>query len=47
MRRALLDELQAALDNEKAEQDHLRTTSDFREGIKASAERREPNFTGR
>jgi 2-(1,2-epoxy-1,2-dihydrophenyl)acetyl-CoA isomerase len=46
MRRALLDELQAALDHEKAEQDQLRTTADFREGIKASAERREPNFTG-
>jgi 2-(1,2-epoxy-1,2-dihydrophenyl)acetyl-CoA isomerase len=47
MRRALLEELQAALDHEKAEQDHLRTTADFREGIKASGERREPNFTGR
>ncbi len=47
MRRTLLDELQAALDHEKAEQDRLRTTTDFREGIKASSERREPNFEGR
>jgi 2-(1,2-epoxy-1,2-dihydrophenyl)acetyl-CoA isomerase len=46
MRRALLDELQAALDHEKVEQEHLRTTADFREGIKASMDRREPNFTG-
>jgi 2-(1,2-epoxy-1,2-dihydrophenyl)acetyl-CoA isomerase len=46
MRRPLLDELQAALDHEKVEQERLRKTSDFREGIKASRERREPNFTG-
>jgi 2-(1,2-epoxy-1,2-dihydrophenyl)acetyl-CoA isomerase len=47
MRASLLADLQAALDHEKAEQDRLRKSADFREGIKANAERREPNFTGR
>jgi 2-(1,2-epoxy-1,2-dihydrophenyl)acetyl-CoA isomerase len=46
MRATLLAELQPALDKERAEQDRLRTSKDFREGIKANAERREPNFTG-
>jgi 2-(1,2-epoxy-1,2-dihydrophenyl)acetyl-CoA isomerase len=46
MRAPLLAVLQAALDHEKAEQDRLRKSADFREGIKANAERREPNFTG-
>ena len=31
---------------ELSEQDRLRETSDFKEGIKASLERREPNFKG-
>jgi 2-(1,2-epoxy-1,2-dihydrophenyl)acetyl-CoA isomerase len=46
MRATLLAELQAALDHEKAEQERLRKSADFREGIKANTERREPNFTG-
>jgi 2-(1,2-epoxy-1,2-dihydrophenyl)acetyl-CoA isomerase len=46
MRAPLLADLQAALDHEKTEQDGLRKLADFREGIKANAERREPNFTG-
>jgi 2-(1,2-epoxy-1,2-dihydrophenyl)acetyl-CoA isomerase len=46
MRASLLAELQVALDHEKAEQERLRKSHDFREGIKANAERREPNFTG-
>lgn len=37
--------VRAATDHEKAEQDRLRRTSDFREGVKAMAERRDPNFT--
>ncbi len=37
--------VRAATDHEKAEQDRLRRTSDFREGVKAMAERRNPNFT--
>jgi enoyl-CoA hydratase/carnithine racemase len=32
---------------ERAEQDRLQGTEDFREGIAASAERRDPRFTGR
>ena len=31
---------------ELAEQNRLRETADFKEGIKASLERRNPNFTG-
>ena len=46
MRAPLLADLQAALDHEKSEQDRLRKSSDFREGIQANAERRDPNFTG-
>jgi enoyl-CoA hydratase/carnithine racemase len=36
-----------ATDREKAEQDRLRGTEDFREGVKAMADRRTPNFVGR
>ena len=32
---------------ERAEQERLQRTDDFREGIAATAERREPRFTGR
>jgi len=37
----------AALEHEATEQDRLRETADFREGISASLERREPRFEGR
>lgn len=46
LRAGLADRVRAAIDHELAEQTRLRKTVDFREGIKASAERREPNFTG-
>jgi 2-(1,2-epoxy-1,2-dihydrophenyl)acetyl-CoA isomerase len=46
MRAALVDAVRAALARERAEQDRLMRTADFREGIAASAARRDPEFTG-
>ena len=42
----IADEIAKIVKWELAEQDRLRETSDFKEGIKASLERREPNFKG-
>jgi enoyl-CoA hydratase/carnithine racemase len=39
--------LRAALEHEQSEQGRLHATEDFQEGIRASAERREPAFKGR
>ncbi len=39
--------VRSATDREKAEQDRLRKTSDWAEGVKAMSERRPPNFTAR
>jgi enoyl-CoA hydratase/carnithine racemase len=47
MRRGLVDAIEAATERELVEQDWLRRTEDFQEGIKAMAERRLPNFQGR
>jgi len=47
VRRGLCDEIEAATERELVEQDWLRQTEDFREGIKAYGERRLPNFQGR
>ena len=47
LRAGLAAEIRAATDREKAEQDRLQKTTDFREGTKAMAERRAPEFTGR
>ena len=44
MRGDLAAAVRAATDHEKAEQDRLRQTGDFREGVKAMAERRNPDF---
>ncbi|HEX5318977.1 MAG TPA: enoyl-CoA hydratase/isomerase family protein [Stellaceae bacterium] len=47
MRRGLADAIDAATERELVEQDWLRRTEDFQEGIKAMAERRLPSFQGR
>ncbi len=46
MRRGLADRVRIATDHELVEQDWLRETNDFREGVRATAERRMPEFTG-
>jgi 2-(1,2-epoxy-1,2-dihydrophenyl)acetyl-CoA isomerase len=46
LRRGLVDRIRVALEIERAEQEGLRDTSDFAEGIRAYTERREPRFTG-
>lgn len=43
----LADRIALATDHELAEQTRLRKTDDFKEGIAAMAERREPNFQGK
>lgn len=45
MRGHLAGAVRAATDREKAEQDRLRQTSDFSEGVRAMAERRDPDFS--
>ena len=47
MRRGLADAVEAATERELVEQDWLRRTADFKEGVKATAERRLPNFQGK
>src|ERR1700756_1567186 len=47
VRRGLVDQVEAATERELVEQDWLRRTEDFQEGIKAMADRRLPNFQGR
>ena len=47
MRAGLADLVAAATSREDREQDRLRRTSDWAEGVRASAERREPRFEGR
>jgi len=45
MRGDLADRIRIATDRERAEQDRLRSTNDWSEGVAAMAERRAPNFT--
>jgi enoyl-CoA hydratase/carnithine racemase len=47
MRGDLAERVRAALVRERAEQERLNRTDDFREGVSATAERREARFTGR
>lgn len=47
MRGDLPARIRAATDREKAEQNRLELTEDFKEGVAAMAERRKPNFSGR
>lgn len=47
MRGGLADRVMAATDHELAEQTRLRATEDFKEGVKATEERRVAHFRGR
>jgi len=47
MREGLADRARDAMSRELAEQERLRQTTDFAEGVRASAERRTPRFEGR
>jgi len=47
MRGDIADRVRKATDHELKEQTRLRKTDDFKEGVKATSERRVPNFTGR
>lgn len=47
MRGDLADRVRKATEHELQEQSWLRKTDDFKEGVKATAERRPPNFAGR
>jgi 2-(1,2-epoxy-1,2-dihydrophenyl)acetyl-CoA isomerase len=47
MRGHLAGLVRAATDREAAEQDRLRATADWREGVAAMAARRPPRFEGR
>jgi enoyl-CoA hydratase/carnithine racemase len=47
MRQGLAERFRAATEQEAREQARLSATQDFREGVRASSERRRPQFTGR
>ncbi len=47
VRMGLAERVQAATDRELGEQEWLLKTEDAKEGIRATAERREPDFLGR
>jgi 2-(1,2-epoxy-1,2-dihydrophenyl)acetyl-CoA isomerase len=47
LRKGLVDQARLAMDHECAQQEALRRTADFAEGVRASAERRPAHFTGK
>ena len=47
LRRGLAEAVASATEREYEEQDWLRQTADFKEGVKATEERRVANFKGR
>lgn len=47
LRRGLVEAVERATERELVEQDWQRRTQDFKEGVKATDERRMPNFVGR
>jgi enoyl-CoA hydratase/carnithine racemase len=47
LRGDLADRIMKATEHELAEQSRLRQTDDFKEGVKATSERRVPKFAGR
>jgi enoyl-CoA hydratase/carnithine racemase len=47
MRAGLAERVRKATEHELEEQSRLRITEDFKEGVKAMAERRVPNFACR
>jgi len=46
LRQGLVERVRAAMAHEHGEQDRLAATADFREGVRAMSERREPRFGG-
>jgi 2-(1,2-epoxy-1,2-dihydrophenyl)acetyl-CoA isomerase len=47
MRGTVAEQVRAAAEREAAEQDRLRATADWAEGVRAMADRRKPHFEGR
>jgi enoyl-CoA hydratase/carnithine racemase len=46
LRAGLVEQARLAMEHECAEQTRLRDSTDFAEGVRAAAERRDPSFRG-